>query len=331
MRDNESMTIRSLDPGRPLDPITREFLRQVNAGGGPTLAEMTVEQARGFMLASQPAKYTDYPVDVAERALPGYSFKVVRPRSAESRVPVVIYLHGGGWVLGSSDTHARIVSKIAVQVNCAVVVVDYARAPEARYPVAPEQCIAAIKDVQSHATQFGVDASRIAVAGDSSGGNLAAVVALKARLHHIELALQVLINPVTDFNFDTDSYRSFSDGMNLDRPAMEWFWGHYVPESKARTDSGASPLRSKEEELRDAPPALILTAECDVLRDEGEAYARKLADAGVPVTAMRFLGAVHGFVAVDALASTPAALAGMEMIVAHLRNALSAGPCAPCV
>ena len=274
------------------------------------------------MRDGQTADVSGYPVEVREIDLQGYSLQIIRPRNAAEPLPAVMFFHGGGWALGELKTHARLVREIAVGANAAVVFVSYTRAPEARYPTAVEQCYAATRYVHENAAALNIDPLRLAVVGDSSGGNLAAAVALLAgRRGAPPLRLQVLLYPVLDCDFNTESYKAFGKGFNLDRETMKWFWNHYAPEANTRLEPLASPLRAAASELSLLPPALIFTSECDVLRDEGEAYARKLSDAGVSVTAVRFPGTVHGFAMVDALASTPGAIECLHLVIDSLQRA----------
>ena len=247
---------------------------------------------------------------------------IVRPRHASEPLPAVMYFHGGGWALGDVVTHARLLREIAVGVNAAVVFVSYSLAPEARYPRAVEECYAATRYVHEHAASLHIDPSRLAIAGDSSGGNLAAAVAiLAAQRGGPALRLQALLYPVLDCDFSTASYEALGEGFNLDRETMKWFWNLYAPDATARLEPLASPLQASISQLSHVPPSLIVTSEYDVLRDEGEAYARKLGDAGVPVTAVRFLGTIHGFAMVDALADTPGAVDCLRLVIASCRRA----------
>jgi len=233
-----------------------------------------------------------------------------------------MFFHGGGWVLGEMKTHARLVREIAVGVNAAVVFVSYTRAPEARYPTPVEQCYAATQYVYEHAAALDIDPLRLAVVGDSSGGNLAAAVALLAVQRGAPaLRLQVLLCPVLDCDFTTASYEIFGRGFNLDRETMQWFWNQYAPDPASRLEPLASPLRAGSSELSLLPSALIVTSEYDVLRDEGEAYARRLSDAGVSVTSVRFAGTVHGFVMTDSLANTPGAIDCLGLVIDSLQRA----------
>jgi len=255
--------------------------------------------------------------------LDGFSVLVLKPASADELLPAVIYFHGGGWVLGDAETHARMVREIAVQAQAAVVFVEYTCAPEAPFPLALEQCYQACVWAAERGGTAGIDSSRIAIAGDSAGGNLAAAVALlAARRGGPDIRLQALLYPVTNCEFSTLSYREFGTGLNLDIPAMRWFWQHYIPDPAMRCDPLASPLRAHIADLGGLPPALVVTAECEVLRDEGEAYARKLANAGVAVNAVRYMGTLHAFMMIDEFAYETQAASAMRLLASELREAL---------
>lgn len=249
--------------------------------------------------------------------------RIVRPVGATGTLPVIIYLHGAGWVFGNSHTHDRLVRELAVGARAAVVFPEYDLSPEARYPVAIEQNYAVARWVAENGSAKGLDASRIAVAGDSVGGNMAAALTLMAKERGgVRLVQQVLFYPVTDAAFDTGSYHQFAEGYFLRRDGMQWFWNQYTAEEADRAQITASPLRATTEQLAGLPPALIITAEADVLRDEGEAYAAKLREAGVPVTAVRYGGIIHDFVMLNALRGTQAAEGAINQAVATLRSAL---------
>jgi acetyl esterase len=216
------------------------------------------------------------------------------------------------------------VRELAAAAHAAVIFVDYARAPEARHPIAVQQGQAVLDWVAHNGPAVGLDPGRVAVAGDSSGANLATVWAMLAKDRPgVRLAAQVLFFPTVDAGFDSDSYRQFAAGPYLDERTMRWFWDHYLPDHADRVDPTASPLRAPLDALRGLPPALVITAESDVLRDEGEAYARRLADAGVGVTAVRYLGTIHAFVVLDALAHTPAARAAIAQAGSFLHERLT--------
>ncbi|MEV8066481.1 alpha/beta hydrolase [Streptomyces sp. NPDC085995] len=249
--------------------------------------------------------------------------RVVRPAGATGTLPVILYIHGAGWVFGNAHTHDRLVRELAVGARAAVVFPEYDLSPEARYPVAVEQNYAVARWIVREGAARGLDSTRLAVAGDSVGGNMSIALTLMAKERgDVPLVQQVLFYPVTDAAFDTESYHRFAEGYFLRRDAMQWFWDQYTTDEAERARITASPLRATPEQLRDLPPALVITAEADVLRDEGEAYARKLRRAGVPVTAVRYQGVIHDFVMLDALRETQAAGAAIDQAVATLRAAL---------
>ncbi|MEU3513292.1 alpha/beta hydrolase [Streptomyces longwoodensis] len=249
--------------------------------------------------------------------------RVVRPAGATGTLPVVLYIHGAGWVFGNARTHDRLVRELAVGADAAVVFPEYDLSPEARYPVAIEQNYAVARWIVREGAAQGLDATRIAVAGDSVGGNMTAALTLMAKERgDVPLVQQVLFYPVTDASFDTPSYHQFATGYFLRRDAMQWFWDQYTTDEAERARITASPLRATVEQLTGLPPALVVTGEADVLRDEGEAYANKLRQAGVPVTAVRYQGVIHDFVMLNALRETYAAEAAITQAVTVLRGAL---------
>jgi acetyl esterase/lipase len=249
--------------------------------------------------------------------------RIVKPRGATGTLPVIVYLHGAGWVFGDALTHDRLVRELAVGVGAAVVFPEYSRSPEARYPIAIEQNHTVARWVEADGSGNGLDTSRIAVAGDSVGGNMSAALTLMAKERgRPTLAAQVLFYPVTDARFDTSSYEQFAEGFFLRRDGMEWFWDQYTTDEAQRLEITASPLRADLDQLLGLPPALVITGEADVLRDEGEAYARKLREAGVPVTAVRYQGITHDFVMLNALRETHAADAAIKQAVGFLSDAL---------
>jgi len=304
----------SLSPtGKPaLEPDIQAFLDALAANGGPQIYELSIKDARGVLSGAQAGKVTKLAADIEDRTIPGgpkgdVSLRIVRPKGKTGALPVVMYFHGGGWVLGDQDTHDRLVRELAHGAEAAVVFVNFTPSPEAHYPVAVEEAYAATQWIAANGASLQLDGARLAVAGDSVGANMAAAVTLLAKERGgPKIVGQVLFYPVTDANFDTGSYQQFAEGYFLSREAMKWFWNHYAPDVAARAQITASPLRATVEQLRGLPPALVITAECDVLRDEGEAYARKLIAAGVRVTATRYLGTIHDFVMLNAITDTPA-------------------------
>ncbi|NMN99010.1 alpha/beta hydrolase [Antrihabitans stalactiti] len=249
--------------------------------------------------------------------------RIVRPAGATGTLPVVFYIHGAGWVFGNAHTHDRLVRELAVGAHAAVVFPEYDLSPEAKYPTAIEQNYAAAQWVVAHGSEKGLDATRFAAVGDSVGGNMTAVLALMAKDRgDVTITQQVLLYPVTNANFDTGSYHQFAEHYFLARDGMKWFWDQYTDNDAQREEIYASPLRASVDQLAGLPPALVITAEADVLRDEGEAYAAKLRAAGVPVTQVRFGGVIHDFMMLNALRSTHGASAAIKLAQETLHAAL---------
>ncbi|MDQ1487747.1 MAG: acetyl esterase [Actinomycetota bacterium] len=252
------------------------------------------------------------------------SVRIVKPAGATGPLPAVLYIHGAGWVFGDAHTHDRLVRELVVGANAAVVFPEYSRSPEAKYPTAIEEIFAVARWVATQGAAKGLDASRLAVAGDSVGGNMAAALTLLAKERgEVTFVAQVLFYPVTNAAFDTPSYDQFATGYFLRRDGMQWFWDQYTTDDRERAEITASPLRASLEQLAGLPPALVITGEADVLRDEGEAYAAKLRAAGVAVTTVRYAGITHDFVMLNALRGTQAAEGAISQAIAALRAALS--------
>ena len=302
-----------------LEAKTQAFIDALSAQGGKPIYELSYEEARKVLEDAQAGKITASPADVEEKMLPvgptgQVSVRIYRPKGAKAPLPVVMYFHGGGWVLGSKHTHNRLLRDLVTGTHAAFVFVNYTPSPEAHFPVPIEQDYAATKYIAEHGKAFGFDTSRLAVAGDSVGGNMAAVVTQLAKERKgPAIRYQVLFYPVTDASLSQESYEEFANGPWLTRAAMEWFWDAYAPNREDRKKVTASPLSATAERLKGLPPALVIVDENDVLRDEGEAYARKLMQAGVEVTAVRFLATHHDFVMLNALAGTPAAKAAIQL------------------
>lgn len=305
-----------------LDEATAGFLAQMAESGMKPLHEMTPEEARGLggalrdMYGPGPevAHVVEESVPVAGGSVP------VRILAPEAPRAVFVYYHGGGWVIGSLDESDTLARKIVERTGAAVVLVDYRLAPEHRYPVAVEDSWAALLWSVRHFAEHGTDLPLI-VGGDSAGGNLAAIMAQRAKAEGgPAIALQVLVYPVTDADLDNASYSDPSNQLMLSRDSMVWFWDHYAPDQASRRRADASPLQAID--LAGLPPAVVLTAEHDVLRDEGEAYAEKLRAAGVAVQSRRFEGQMHGFFTmVNVL---PGADAGLEYVAEHIDRHLAA-------
>ncbi|MFW0755829.1 alpha/beta hydrolase [Pseudomonas sp. H11T01] len=307
---------------------TAKFLQSLE--GGKTLDSMTPADARAALLAAQAAPQVALPAaDVSEMTIRvnGSDLKltIVRPvGSKQKTLPAFMYFHGGGWVLGDFPTHERLVRDLVVGSGAVAVFVNYTLSPEAGYGVAIEQAYAATKWVAEHGKEINVDGKRLAVAGNSAGGNIAAVVALMANERGAPaLRSQVLLCPVTDANFDTPSYKEFANGYFLTKDLMVWFWDNYTLDAEARKQIYASPLQATTEQLKGLPPTLIQTAEFDVLRDEAEAYGRKLDAAGVPVKSVRYNGMIHDFGLSNAFSHLPAPRTAIEQASQELKTSLS--------
>jgi acetyl esterase len=314
------------------DAATRQFLDILASSPGPAPHTLPAVEARKMSVGLRSAFPDTFPapdVDVEDKVIAGgpngdLSIHIVRPPNVRGLVPVIVFIHGGGWVFCDFSTHERLVKEIAAGTGAAVVFIDYSLSPEVRYPVAVEECYFATQYVAATAAVLGIDSSRIAIAGDSAGGNMASVVCMmtKERGGH-PLAGTALLYPLTNSDFHTDSYNEFADGHFLTRDAMKWFWDNYLPDSGARREPHASPLQASAAQLRGFPPAFVMTCECDVLRDEGEAFARKLIEAGVDVTATRYLGTIHSCLTLGPMANTPAVRSAIAAVCAWLRGVLT--------
>jgi acetyl esterase len=308
----------------PLDPQAQKIVDAMAALNLKPVEESTPAEARDVMRArtavlgpfDDVAAVTDHRVPVSGGEI---TVRLYSP-DGPGLHPGIVFYHGGGWVIGDLETHDGVCRSLTNAARCAVVSVDYRLAPESKYPVASEDAFAAWQWVLAHAARLGIDARRLAVVGDSAGGNLAAVVSLMARDRGAALpGLQILVYPVTDHRWDTASYREYEAGPILTRAGMAWFWGHYLTRPEDGAQPYASPLRATS--LAGLPPALVITAECDPLRDEGEAYAARLRDAGVPVTVTRYAGMFHGFLRMTRLLDK--ARGALDEIAGALRKAFA--------
>ncbi|MEV7681951.1 alpha/beta hydrolase [Streptomyces sp. NPDC088341] len=319
-----------VEPVRPvLEPAAASFAEAT--ANPPYLFDLPPAEGRKAVDEVQSGEIDKPAVDEEWITVPGgptgsVRARIVRPAGAVGTLPVILYIHGAGWVFGNAHTHDRLVRELAVGAGAAVVFPEYDLSPEVRYPVAIEQNYTVAQWVVQQGATKDLDATRIAVAGDSVGGNMSAALTLMAKERgDVPLVQQVLFYPVTDAAFDTGSYRQFAEGYFLRRDGMRWFWDQYTTDEAERAQITASPLRATTEQLTGLPPALVITGEADVLRDEGEAYANKLRQAGVPVTAVRFQGIIHDFVMLNALRETHAAEAAITLAISTLRTALNAG------
>ncbi|MFE3826983.1 alpha/beta hydrolase [Streptomyces sp. NPDC059092] len=314
-------------PTPTLESAARELADATAAH--PRIYEVPPEQGRDVLAGLQTGEGVDKPgideewitVDAGEWG--AVRTRVIRPENAGGPLPVIFFIHGAGWVFGDENTHDRLVRELAVGAGAAAVFPVYDRAPEARYPTQIEQNYAVARWVVAQGAEHGLDPSRMVVCGDSVGGNMSAVLAQMAKDRgDVRLAAQVLLYPVTDANFDTASYLQFAEGHYLTRDGMLWFWDQYTTDDAQRKERYASPLRASVDDLKGLPPAVVITDEADVLRDEGEAYAARLREAGVPVTAVRVLGMVHDFLMLDSLRDCHATDVARRIAVAAIKDAL---------
>lgn len=321
----------------PIDPQqdphiesnVKAFLKVLNSGTGKPLEELSPKDARAVLTGAQESvkfDYSDITIDEKTITADGQQINlhIVKPAGASGVLPVFMFFHGGGWVLGDFPTHKRIVRDIVVASGAAAVFVNYTPSPEAQYPTAVNQAYAATKWVAENGSEINVDSTRLAVVGNSVGGNMAAVVSLMAKdKNGPEIKLQVLLWPVTDANFETESYNKFATDRFLTKSVMKWFWDNYTTDPGKRKEIYASPLQATLEQLKGLPPAVIAVAENDVLRDEGEAYARKLDEAGVKVKSMRYNGMIHDWGLLNPIAHVPGTQAVMVQAGTEVKNALA--------
>jgi acetyl esterase len=308
---------------------TKNFLKALNTSGGKPMETMEPAEARKVLEGAQTSVEVDESgVEVSEKTIQQDDISVklfiMRPAGVSGELPAFMFFHGGGWVIGDFPTHKRFIRDLVVNSGAVAIHVEYTRSPEARYPVALNECYAATKWVAAHGTEIKVDGKRLAIVGNSVGGNLTAAVALMAKdKKGPALKLQVLFWPVADANFETGSYNEYASDRFLTKKMMQWFWDHYMPDMNRRKEKYASPLQASEEELKGLPAALVQTAENDVLRDEGEAYARKMNRAGVPVSLVRYQGMIHDYGLLNPLAAVPEVQSALLYAAAELKKALS--------
>lgn len=292
----------------------------------PRIYELPPEEGRALLEKVQESPVDKLPVDIEDLTVDtgrwgSINVRFVRPEGNTDKLSVIFYIHGAGWVFGSAQTHDKLIRELAVRTNSVVVFPEYSRSPEAKYPTAIEQSYAVLQKLSELAESKGLDLTELAVAGDSVGGNMATVMTILTKERQgLPIQKQLLFYPVTDANFTTDSYQEFAENYFLTKEGMKWFWDQYTTDDSERSEITASPLRATSEDLADLPPALILTGEADVLRDEGEAYARKLRDVGVAVTQVRFQGMIHDFVMVNSLDQTNATRAAMLLATQWLQQ-----------
>ncbi|BFM38390.1 alpha/beta hydrolase [Synechocystis sp. LKSZ1] len=307
---------------------TKAFLKVLNSGDGPPLETLPPLEARQVLVDAQASVNVDLSgIEESEKTITadGYSIalNIVRPEGAKGILPVFIFIHGGGWVLGDYPTHKRMVRDLVVLSGFAAVFVNYTRTPDAQYPQAVNEIYAATKWVAEHGEEIGVDGKNLAVVGNSVGGNMTAVTTLMAKAKGgPQIKLQIMMWPIVDANFETESYHQFGEKRFLTTPLMKWMYDLYTTDMGKRKEIYASPLQATIEQLKGLPPALIQVAESDILRDEGEAYGRKLDEAGVKVTTVRYNGMIHDFGLLNGLAEVPAVRSLFVHAAAELKKYL---------
>jgi acetyl esterase len=310
-----------------LNKGVRDFLKVLNSAGKP-VESLSKEDARNVLVQAQASVKVDLSgIEVSEKTITndGYTVRlnIVRPEGVKGKLPVFIFIHGGGWILGDFPTHKRMVRDLVVLSGHAAVFVNYTPSPEAHYPQAINEIYAATKWVAEHGDDINVDGKKLAVVGSSVGGNMTTVTALMAKEKGgPEIKLQIMMWPIVDAGFNTDSYKLYGEQRFLTTSLMKWMYDQYTTDPKQRKEIHASPLQATVEQLKGLPPALIQVAENDVLRDEGEAYGRKLDEAGVKVTTVRYNGVIHDFGLLNGLAELPPTRSLFVQAAAELKKYL---------
>ena len=307
----------------------RSFLKELNSGDNPPLETLAPKDARMVLVNAQKSVSFNYnDVEEIERKISedgqSVTIHIMKPKGAKDDIPVFMFFHGGGWVLGDYPTHKRLVRDLVVNSEAAAVFVDFTPSPEAHFPVAINQAYAATKWVSEHGKEIGVDGSRLAVAGNSVGGNMAAVISLMAKDRSgPKISFQLLLWPVTDADFTRPSYKTYGEGRFLTSSLMQWMWDQYTTDAEERKSIYASPLQATVAQLKGLPPTLVQVAENDILHDEGVAYGRKLDEAGVPVTITEYKGFIHDYGMLNPLAHIPAVQSSIQQAAFALKDALT--------
>ena len=318
--------VASQDPN--IESNIREFLKVLNSGTGKPIEQLPVNEGRAVLTKAQSSVKVDMSgITMTEKTITvngqNIVLNIVKPINAEGILPVFMFFHGGGWVLGDFPTHQRMIRDLVTESGAAAVFVNYTPSPEAHYPIAINEAYNATKWVAEHGKEIGVDGKRLAVAGNSAGGNMATVVAIMAKEKKgPNIKLQVLFWPITDANFETESYNLFAKDRFLTKKLMMWMWDNYTTDPKQRQEIYASPLQATISQLKGLPPALVQTAQNDILRDEGEAYARKLDEAGVKVTATRYNGMIHDWGLLNPISTVPGTKSALLQAASEIKNAL---------
>ena len=325
--ENELISDYLTDPH--LSRQVKAFLKELNSGGGAPIETLSKEAARKVLVDAQAAVAVDLSgIEVAEKTInsDGHTVKIniVRPEGVKEKLPVFIFIHGGGWILGDFPTHKRMVRDLVVYSGFVAVFVNYTPSPEAHYPQAVNEIYAVTKWVAANGDQINVDGSRLAVVGNSVGGNMTAVTGLKALENGgPEIKLLVMMWPIVDADFETGSYKKFGKDRFLTTSLMKWMYNQYTEDPGQRKEIFASPLQATVAQLKGLPPTLIQVAENDILRDEGETFGRKLDEAGVDVTTVRYNGMIHDFGLLNGLATLPAVRSLFIQAAAALKDHLS--------
>jgi len=312
-----------------LEKTTHQFIKSLSEGNNTPLYELSPQQARDVLLSVQSANLQKYPTTVQEIEVPLVSNRIMRtqiiyPPQTSSPLPVIFYIHGGGWVMGNETTHQRLIHELTLKTPAIVIFPIYSPSPETQYPQTHQDIYSVFQYLLQNSNKYNLDFNNLCIAGDSVGGNMATVISLIAKNnHHIpKIKFQLLLYPVTDAKFDTVSYQKFADGPWLTKKAMQWFWQQYAPNTDSRQEIYASPLLATPEDLQGMPPTLIITDENDVLRDEGEEFARKLDNAGVEVYNIRINQTIHDFMMLDALADSRPTQIAMDITIKYLQKFL---------
>ena len=312
-----------------LSPITKSFLMDLEKRNNKPLYELSPEEARQFLINLQRETHKQIDAEVADTTIytgaeyGSVDLRIVRPLGNNEKLPLILSIHGGGWVLGNKETHDMLIRKLAISSNSVVIFPEYTLSPEAKFPTAINQCYAALKYIYENSQEFNINPKKIVIAGDSVGANMAIGVALKSKYDNgPKIIYQILLYPVTSTQMDTKSYELFKDGPWLTKKAMEWFVNSYICDEKEKSNIYLSPLKTSAERLEHLPPAMIITAENDILRDEGEMFARRLRDSGVDVYSVRVNGTIHDFMMLNALFHSVPTKCTMELISTKLNKLL---------
>ena len=309
-----------------LDKDVAKFVESVEKNTAKPLYELTPQEAREVLLSAQEEKEENTDIDVSKISAPlgggrTMPVQIIKPLKAPDTLPIIYYIHGGGWVMGNEKTHARLTRELALKTNAAVVFPIYENSPEAQYPQTTTDLFTVLQYIAEHAASYGLDAEHLAVAGDSVGGNMALVMAMMAKENKgPKIIFQLLLYPVAGANFETDSYKTFANGPWLTKKAMQWFWKQYAPNENNWQENSASPINASPDELSALPPALVITDENDVLRDEGEALAQKLNNAGTSTASVRINGTIHDFLMLNALADSAPSKAALWLVFGALKS-----------